>query len=165
MVILRTENSLSMSAVAMPLRLVALIRYEDVVQVGERARDTTEFQQDYGEILRTEITMLTVQSVLQQGMPVTLRQLHAHLSARKLSRAWVHVDVDVLDEREMPAVDSPGTPGLTFTLLAQLLRGLIGTGRIAGIDVAIYDPDLDPTRIHARGIVDCLAQVLAGEHA
>jgi arginase family enzyme len=34
-----------------------------------------------------------------------------------LTRAWLHVDLDVLDRSAMPAVDSPGTPGLTFAQL------------------------------------------------
>ena len=36
----------------------------------------------------------------------------ARLEARGLDRAWLHVDLDVLDEKVMPAVDSPGQPRL-----------------------------------------------------
>lgn len=61
----------------------------------------------------------------------------------------------------MPAVDSPGAPGLTFAELAALVAALLATGRFGGADVAIYDPDLDPDRRYARGLVACLGTAFA----
>jgi arginase len=61
----------------------------------------------------------------------------------------------------MPAVDSPGSPGLSFAQLGQLLRLLVESGLFIGADVAIYDPDLDPSRRYAPRIVETLAQGFA----
>jgi arginase len=35
------------------------------------------------------------------------------LKPRGLTRAWLHIDLDVLDQSVMPPVDSPGTPELS----------------------------------------------------
>ena len=49
------------------------------------------------------------------------------LEQRRLDRVWLHVDLDVLDQGVMPAVDSPGSPGLDFAQLAGLLSRLVDT--------------------------------------
>ncbi len=43
----------------------------------------------------------------------------------------------------MPAVDSPDPGGLDVGQLTALLRPL--TGSMAGLQVCVFDPDLDPT--------------------
>ena len=110
--------------------------------------------------MRTPITRLTIQQILREGIPRTAERIVARLTERKLDRAWVHVDLDVLDQKVMNAVDSPGSPGFDYAQLAQLLRALIGSGRVIGLDVCIYDPDLDPGHRFAKPIADCLANAL-----
>jgi len=129
----------------------------DIVQVGERGRDDPLFLQYYGDILTTEITRLDVQDVLAKGIETAARRVLARLQARNLDRAWLHVDLDVLDEKVMPAVDSPGSPGLDYGQLAALTGALAGSGRIAGMDFAIYDPARDPGHAHAPDLVACIA--------
>lgn len=129
----------------------------DIVQIGERGRDEPWFPDNYGDILATEITQFTVQSAKSEGIDVTAAKTLARLEARGLDRAWLHVDVDVLDEKVMSAVDSPGSPGLDYEELAGLVRALVSSGRIVGADFAIYDPSRDPGHAHARGIVTCIA--------
>jgi arginase len=72
---------------------------------------------------------------------------------------WVHFDVDVLDQGIMPAVDSPGSPGIDATDLIALLRALVRQRLCAGMTVTIYDPDLDPQRECAARIVTLLQRV------
>lgn len=62
----------------------------------------------------------------------------------------------------MPAVDSPGSPGFDFDQLANLVRKLRLSGRIAGADFAIYDPELDPDRRYAQPIAQCIARGVRG---
>ena len=136
----------------------ALAKDEDIVQIGERSRDEPWFQQYYGDILKTEITQFTVQDALAKGIESTARQVIARLEKRGIDKAWLHVDLDVLDQKTMPAVDSPGSPGFDYEQLAQLMRLLVASGRIAGADFAIYDPERDPGHAHARGLVRCIAK-------
>lgn len=132
-----------------------LVQDADVIQLGEREREDPEYP--FREILTTEIRQLTVQQMLAAGIDASVRAAIDQLHARRLDSVWLHVDIDVLDESVMPAVDSPGTPGLTASQLHQLISKLLATGRIAGADVSIYDPDLDPNRTSAATILRVLS--------
>ena len=98
----------------------------DIVQIGERGADEPWFQEFYGDILKTEITRLDAQDVLAEGIEAGAERAIARLAARGLDRAWLHVDLDVLDMKVMPAVDSPGSPGFDYAQLARLVRPLDG---------------------------------------
>ncbi len=142
-----------------------LVADEDAVQAGERDAERADYDDYYGDIVRTAITRLTIQQIRREGLARTAERIIARLAERRLDRAWVHVDLDVLDEKIMDAVDSPGRPGFDFVELSTLLRALIGSGRVIGLDVCIYDPDLDPGHRFARPIVQCLADALVGLRA
>ncbi len=62
----------------------------------------------------------------------------------QLDGFWVHLDADVLDPSVMPAVDSPDPEGLMPDELVALLRPLLASAHCVGLNVTIYDPDLDP---------------------
>jgi arginase len=129
----------------------------DIVQVGERGRDDPFFTAYYGDILSTEITRIDVQDVLAEGIDAAAQRVLARLEARGLERTWVHVDLDVLDQEVMPAVDSPGSPGFDYGQLAGFVGALAASGRVAGVDFAIYDPERDPGHAHAADLVACIA--------
>jgi arginase len=129
----------------------------DIVQVGERSAGEAWFMEFYGDIVSTEITRLNVQDVLEQGIDASVKRVLTRLEARGLDRAWVHVDLDVLDQKIMPAVDSSGSPGLDYGQLAGLVGALAASGRVAGMDFAIYDPERDPGHAHAADLVTCIA--------
>jgi arginase len=130
--------------------------------VGERGVDEPWFPDNYGDILGTEIRMLTAQAVLAEGIGAAAQRALARLEQRGLDKAWLHVDFDVLDEKIMPAVDSPGSPGFDFGQLAGLVRALVASGRIVGANFAIYDPARDPARQYARPLVECITAGIRG---
>lgn len=119
----------------------------DIVQIGQRD----------GRLSGTRITQWTVQRALADGIEVTARAVVARLQARALDKVWLHVDLDVLDEAVMPAVDSPGSPGFDYSQLSALVAALCASGRMAGVNFAIYDPERDPNRLHAKPLVQCIA--------
>jgi arginase len=59
----------------------------------------------------------------------------------------------------MPAVDSPGSPGIDPDDLAAILGALAADTRCAGMNVTIFDPDLDPHGTLARFLVEFLGKV------
>lgn len=77
------------------------------------------------------------------------------------SRFWLHLDLDVLDESAMPAVDYRMPGGLTWDQLAGLLVPLARSPALIGADVTIYNPTLDQDGAYARRIVRLLGDVLA----
>lgn len=137
----------------------ALVSDDDTIQVGDREAEAED--EDTTGTLDPSITRFTVQEILRRGVTEVGDRIIEWLDRRGLERVWLHVDLDVLDQVVMPAVDSPGSPGLDFGQLAELLFGVIATGRVIGLDVTIYDPELDPAGEYLPGIVDCLEAALA----
>ena len=121
-----------------------LVQDQDVVQLGDRE----------DEVPPGTFLVIGIEALLAKGISAAVGQAVGHLDPDL--PIWLHVDLDVLDAAVLPAVDSPGSPGLNYPQLTQLLAELVGTGQIVGIDVTIYDPDLDPGTGQAPAIVDCL---------
>lgn len=134
-----------------------LARDEDIVQIGER-----NARQDRARIPGTGIMQITVQHALANGVDAAAASAVAKLETGGIRRAWLHVDLDVLDQKVMSAVDSPGSPGLDFEQLSALVGALYRSGRIAGADFAIYDPELDPDQRCAHPIAQCIARGIRG---
>lgn len=132
-----------------------LVADELVSQIGER--DELDPDYDYRDIETTRIRRFPVRAVQRSGIARTVAAVLAPVGGLE-PPLWLHVDLDVLDEGVMPAVDSPGSPGLSYEALSELIGRLLASGRIVGLDVAIYDPDLDPDGAYAGRIVDCLAR-------
>jgi arginase len=132
----------------------------DTIQIGERDARDPDFEKFYPGLVRSKITRMTVQEVLENGVARAAASAVRRLEERNLARAWLHVDLDVLDASVLPAVDSPGSPGLSLAQLSSLIRSLTESGRIAGAEATIYDPDLDRTGRHARELAVCLGEGL-----
>ncbi len=60
----------------------------------------------------------------------------------------------------MPAVDSPQADGLRYDELTALLKAIIASGLVTGMEVTIFDPDLDADGHLARELVTVLADSL-----
>lgn len=73
---------------------------------------------------------------------------------------WGHVDADVLDDALMPAVDYRQPGGLSADELATFLAVAIATGRVAGVEVTIYNPALDPDGTAGAALTDVLVRGL-----
>jgi arginase len=72
---------------------------------------------------------------------------------------WFHLDLDVLSTEALPAIDYPQPGGLGWDELVVVATTALRADP-RGWDVTIYNPDLDPTRVHARRIVRFLASVM-----
>ena len=130
-----------------------LVKDRHVVQLGDRT----------GHALPPSLLAIGIDELLAMGVEAAARRAVGHL--RAAHPIWVHLDLDVLDAAVLPAVDSPGTPGLTYEQVTRLLARLRQTGRILGVDVTIYDPHLDPDSAHAPAIAGCVAAGLQGRTA
>lgn len=85
-----------------------------------------------------------LEAVRKLTVPEAARQSAKYLDELPTAGTWIHLDVDVLDFDEMPAVDFPLAGGLTYHELKQVLREHLKSGKVAGMDVAILNPDLAP---------------------
>jgi arginase len=85
-------------------------------------------------------------------------------AARRLAGrpAWLHLDLDVLDETALPAVSYPQPLGLDWDELEALTRPLASAPGLIGVSVADFNPERDPGGVHATRVVDLLAALVAG---
>lgn len=74
---------------------------------------------------------------------------------------WLHVDLDVLSTRSLPAVDYRQPGGLSWSQLERLTSTILSSGNVVGMNVTIYNPDLDPDGRFARRIIKYLQTMLA----
>ncbi|WP_238331936.1 arginase family protein [Kribbella jejuensis] len=143
------------------------VRDTDAVLLG--IRDDDEYVAD---VERARIPVWRASRISENPTAVATATL-AHLTgaagagavdgvgAGGLDGFWVHLDVDVLDAAVMPAVDSPEPGGIGYAELREVLRPLVRDPRCVGLDVGIFDPDLDPDGRYAAELTDALVAVLA----
>jgi arginase len=75
------------------------------------------------------------------------------VETQKLDGFWVHLDVDVLSDDLMPAVDSRLAGGLSYSALEAFLRSLLSHPKAIGIEITVLDPDLDPSGEYTTAFV------------
>lgn len=126
----------------------------DVVQLGARDAEAWKFRPTSGAVLAPPIHSIPIQEISRIGVPETVSLALTHLA--DLERIWLHLDLDVLDQSVLPAVDTPGSPGLDFPALTELVTRLLASGRFVGADVTIYDPERDPEGAFVPAIMRCL---------
>lgn len=60
---------------------------------------------------------------------------------------YITIDADGLDPSVMPAVEGPAPGGLTFHQVRKLIHGLVGKGRVVGMDIVEITPSTDVNMI------------------
>lgn len=76
--------------------------------------------------------------------------------------AWLHLDLDVLDEGVLPAVSYPQPLGLDWDDLVGLARPLVAAPKLLGVSVADFNPDRDAGGAHAATVVQALESLSEG---
>jgi arginase len=67
---------------------------------------------------------------------------------------WLHLDVDVLDERAFPATDYLMPGGLELDELVALMRPLASSRALVGASLGCYNPERDPGGSNGRALVE-----------
>ncbi len=135
-----------------------LVRDEDVVAFAFRDDDE---QRQYGsQPLAPAIHALGLAAVRRKGIASAAADAMRHLARRDLDGFFLHVDADVLDDAIMPAVDYRLPGGLSAVELRHVLRAAAASGRLAGLEVAIYNPALDRDGSAGRLLADALVDGL-----
>jgi len=128
-----------------------LVRDEDVIALGSRPGD-----EHAAEVRGTGIAVVDMAEIGRRGAAEVGRTAAATLERAGVAGYWVHLDADVLDAAIMPAVDSPEPGGLTFGDLSGLLSALLSSTAAVGIEITVFDPDLDPEGRFARLLTDTI---------
>jgi arginase len=115
-----------------------LVRDADVVAVGHRGLEGIA-----EEVLQTPMTLFDAAELRRLGAEEVAGRALATLAGRGVEGFWIHLDADVLDPGIMPAVDTPEPGGLSWEELAALLRALTAAELATGMQLTIFDPELD----------------------
>ena len=134
-----------------------LVPDEQVVQIGEREGRSPGFI--WADVNDTAFNRIDVFDARERGAEAVVASALATVGQKDWP-FFLHFDVDVLDQAIMPAVDSPGSPGIDPDELRIILARLIADRRCAGMTVTIFDPDLDPDGSLAAWLVAFLRRGL-----
>ncbi|MGX5211303.1 arginase family protein [Streptomyces violaceus] len=139
-----------------------LVRDEDVVALGFR---DSEESAAYGmQPLPSALHAMELDSVRDLGAAEAARRAVGLLTGDGAGAGyWIHLDVDVLDDAVMPAVDYRLPGGLTWQELETALRTALSDSGAVGLDVAIFNPRLDPGGSLAERLTECLLRSFDGQ--
>ena len=124
---------------------------QHVIALG--CRDDDEY---LSEVRQSGIWTFPASYIMDHSPAATGQDARMLLEARGVAGYWVHLDVDVVDAALLPAVDTPVSGGLTFAALTQLVATLLQSPAVVGMDVTVFDPDLDPDGILAQALANAL---------
>lgn len=121
----------------------------DIVQVGMRGigsarEEEVQAAADYGACVIDAYTMH------RQGIDAVLEQVPGG------GPYYLTIDADGIDPTIMPAVMAPTPGGMTWVQLHRFIHGLLGKGRVLGMDLVEIAPSRDvgnTTFIHAERLV------------
>jgi arginase len=135
-----------------------LVRDEDVLALGER-EDYPEWRDIHG----TDITVWDLPRLRELGFAGAAGRAAEKLGTKGVEGFWVHLDADVLDDALMPAVDSRQPGGGDYAELVELLGPLLRSGLAVGMEITIFDPELDPTGEIAEAFTATVVEAFSGK--
>ena len=142
--------------------LKPLVRDQDIIVFGYRdAEQSARYRSQ--DVRDTKMHVFDLTNV-RNFSTITAAASHAIdiLANNELDGFWIHLDADVLDDSIMPAVDYRlGGGGLSFSELSELLKSLVASDHAVGMDVTIFNPQLDLDRSIARRFVSSIVQGLS----
>lgn len=133
--------------------LAPYCRDDDLVILGVR-----DYDDHLAEVRGLGIAVHTTPEIVAEGASTVGARVAARLAA--LDGYLVHLDADVLDPTVMPAADAPDPGGLDYPQLVDLLRPLLADPACVGLQLTIYDPDLDPDGRCAVALADTLVEAV-----
>ena len=137
------------------VREIPRVRPEHIVALGPR---------DASDLADADVR--SVGDEVQIVRPDAIKEDPAHVGRASAERVgangpwWFHLDLDVLATDSLDAVDYPQPGGLAWGDLTELTRHAMNVPGLLGIDVTIYNPDLDNDGKGARRIVRYLVNTM-----
>ena len=132
-----------------------LVREPDVLLFGLDRVDPPE--QEF--LSKSPLRYVYAADTQKKGAAASTRDALAHLHTD--SRDFIaHLDIDIVSQEEFPAVNVPGSGGLSFDEVRQSLGEVLSQRTLLALDVAQYNPDRDPDGANAQKLVDLLVDGL-----
>jgi arginase len=137
--------------------LKPLVCDQDIILFGYRDREQAS---SFGsqDVRNTNIYSFDLTYVKELGITTAASEAVKKLLNEELCGFWIHIDADVLDDSIMPAVDYRLNGGLSFYELSELLKIIVASGRSVGMDITIFNPNLDFDGSIARRFVSSVLE-------
>jgi arginase len=119
--------------------------------VGNRYFEEEEYVQ---AIVDSGIHYTDLTALRKEGIEQCVAGFLQMVKDNNLDGFWIHIDVDVLNDDIMPAVDSRQADGLSYAEFNELIRLLLSDRKATGLQITILDPDLDPAGTYTKAFVD-----------
>lgn len=104
-----------------------------------------EYDEEYENAIRnSQARYISLSSLRKKGIDNCVNAFFEMVNIQKLDGFWLHIDIDVLDDNVMPAVDSRTPGGLNYEEFNKMLGLLLSSPKVTGMEITILDPDLDP---------------------
>lgn len=113
-----------------------------------------EYDDEYENAIRfSDATYVSLAMLREQSIQKVVNAFLDMVNDNGLDGFWLHIDIDVLADDIMPAVDSRTADGFTYTEFNQILKLLVSSSKMKGLDMTILDPDLDPSGKYTKEFV------------
>jgi arginase len=123
---------------------------EHVWCVGNRDREEWYVK----AITDSDINYIDLNILRHNGIKKCVSDFLQMVKNKKLDGFWIHIDVDVLNDNIMPAVDSRQSDGLQYAEFNEILLSLLADTNATGLEITILDPDLDPSGEYTKEFVN-----------
>jgi len=137
---------------------VPLVNDAAVALLGRR--DAADSAYGHAALAASQVLDQPDAALFARGFAAAADDALARLASPTLRGFWIHVDADVLNPVDMPAVDSPEPGGPTAIEIVELLTPLVRHPRALGLQLTIYDPSLDSDGSCAARLVALLETVI-----
>jgi arginase len=138
---------------------IPIVEPEDVALIGHRPAELDREVAAELALVPAAVEQTTAPDLRTRGAE---RVAWATLGSSRGRPAWLHLDLDALDEKELPAVTYAQPQGLTWAELEGLLGPLLASPDLVGMSLADFDADHARATAHAARIVEALGSVFAG---
>lgn len=130
---------------------------ENIFCVGNAETDDEEYVE---QILNSKIHYFDLENLRKNGFGKTSENFLQIIHDKKLDGFFIHFDVDILNDKIMPAVDSRMEDGIDYNDLKEILQPLINNEKCFGIEITILDPDYDEHGVYTQPFVENLIQII-----
>jgi arginase len=121
------------------------LREEQITLFGVRDLDPPEREM----LVKSKVHLYTMDKVRELGPERAMKEATEKL-LRASKRLYIHIDIDVLDPKEIGATQLPVPDGLGLTECSTALRVVRQSGRLCGLDVMVFNAHKDPNGEEAR---------------
>ncbi|MDP9959932.1 arginase family protein [Chryseobacterium lathyri] len=130
---------------------------ENIFCAGNAETDDEEYVE---QIVNSDIQYFDVEQLRMNGFRKTTEDFLQMVERKGLDSFFIHLDVDVLKDELMPAVDSRMEEGIDYENLKEILKLLIHSPLCFGIEITILDPYYDENGTYTKPFVKNLIQII-----